>query len=65
MQPVPLPFTGLMMTVLKTTLFWVAIGLSLAWVFFIGAITLGFTMISKRAGEREREHDLDEEMGEE
>jgi hypothetical protein len=53
------------MTMLKTTLFWVAIGLSLAWVVFIGAITLGLTMISKRAAEREREHDLDEEMGEE
>lgn len=49
------------MTTLKTTLIW----LGLVWVLFIAAITLGLTMISKRAGEREREHDLDERMGEE
>lgn len=49
------------MTTLKTALIW----LGFAWVVSIAAITLGLTMISKRAGEREREHDLDERMGEE
>jgi hypothetical protein len=49
------------MTMLKTTLFW----LGVAWVVFIAAITLALTTISKQGREREREHDLDERMGEE
>ena len=46
---------------LKTTLIW----MGFAWVVLIAAITIGFTMIAKHAGEREREHDLDERMVEE
>jgi hypothetical protein len=49
------------MTTLKTALIW----LGLVWALSIAAITLALTMISKQGREREREHDLDERMGEE
>jgi hypothetical protein len=49
------------MTMMKTTLIW----LGFVWVVFIAAITLALTTIWKQGREREREHDLDESMGEE
>jgi hypothetical protein len=49
------------MTMLKTALIWLGLPLAL----FIAAITLALTTISKQGREREREHDLDERMGEE
>lgn len=49
------------MTTLKTALIWIGLPFAV----FIAALILCLTMISRRAGEREREHDLDEEMGEE
>jgi hypothetical protein len=49
------------MTTLKITL--MCIGF--VWVLSVAAITLLLTMASKRGREMEREHDLDERMGEE
>jgi hypothetical protein len=51
---------GLPLTMLKTTVFW----LGFAWVVFIAAITLALTTIAKQGREVEREHELDERMGE-
>jgi len=49
------------MNTIRITLYLMAF----AWVLVIGAMALMLTKISSRAAEREREHDLDEEMGEE
>jgi hypothetical protein len=49
------------MTDIKLTLYL----LGAVWVLAVALLTLGLTNASKRGRESEREHDLDERMGEE